>query len=38
MAVRVEKGECVPAFKKEDKLDVNKYRPVTILTGVHKVF
>ena len=30
--------ECVPAFKKDSHLDVNNYRPITILIAVDKVF
>lgn len=32
------KGEWVPVFKKEDKLDVKNYRPITVLTAIDKVF
>ena len=34
----MEKGEWIPAFKKEDQLDKENCRPVTVLSAVDKVF
>ena len=32
------RGEWIPAFKKDDPLDKENYRPVTVLSAVDKVF
>ena len=32
------KGDWVPVFKKEDKLDEKNYRPITMLIAIDKVF
>ena len=32
------RGEWIPVFKKDDHLDKENYRPVTVLTAVDKVF
>ena len=34
----LKKGEWIPAFKKEDPLEMSNYRPITILTVVDKIF
>ena len=35
---RWKRGDWVPVFKKDDKMEKKNYRPVTVLNAVNKVF
>ena len=38
MTTRDKKGEWIPVYKKEDRLDKVNYRPITVLAAVKKIF
>lgn len=38
MAYQLEEGEWVAVFKKEEKIELKNYRPITVLTTIDKVF